>query len=162
MFLLLQPRNSELYVRSHLSWRVYWCVAVYCSVLQCIAACCSVLQCIAACCSVLQCIAACCSVLQCVAVCCSVLQCIAVYCSVLQRVAVCCSVLWLIFATEDTECRSLYWKFATNSRTHLRKETHTGGQGRIGHMCGILQCHTCRGVESHVWMSHTWHPTLNK
>jgi len=40
-------------------FKLPWCVAVCCSVLQCVAVCCRALQCVAVCCSVLQCVAVC-------------------------------------------------------------------------------------------------------
>jgi len=77
---------------------VWYCVAVYCSVLQGFANVSSivawVLQYVAVCYTVLQRISVCCSVLEKSARlllgCCSMLQCVVLCCSILQRVAVCC------------------------------------------------------------------------
>jgi len=113
--------------------KIFWSVAVCCSVLQCVAVCCSVLQCVAVCCSVLQCVAVCCSVLQCVAE--SVLHVsrstldqdlLARTSDLLQCVALCCR-----------ECVALWhWALWTKPSPH-----------NLRNCCSVLQCvAVCCGV----------------
>jgi len=62
---ILYPRHThECIIDIWLNFRVFFCVAVYCSVSQCVAVCCSVLKCVAVRCNILKCVAACCNALQ--------------------------------------------------------------------------------------------------
>ena len=80
-----------------LFWSVLPFFALCCSLLLFVALCWSVLLCVALCCSVLLCVALFCSLLLCVALFFSVLLCLALYCSILLCVALCCFAL-LYFA----------------------------------------------------------------